>query len=443
MALKAQLTFTQEELIAIVKNYHPVAKQAQLDVSIAEANVTASRGAFDPLVSLDKSRKELNGSTYYNKEKAELKIPTWYGVDLYAGSESMMGEKLNPEETNGRIYYAGVSLPLVQNLVIDKRRAALQQAKILRDQSQIARRAALNDLIAEAALSYWDWWEQYRVLQIVQASVKNAKERLAMVKIAQRLGDRPAIDTIEAATQLQTFEQQETEALMLFQKSRLQLSVFLWNDKGEAYELPEDVIPQVIISERPPLLDSILREALLQPLLVEYDFKLRGLEIERRLKFQSLLPEVTAKYNAISRELSNTFNHALFDNNFRFGITLSMPLRLSEGRGQYRASIQKIQQVELEQKLKQFSIQAKAKQYFIEWQQTLFQYEQQQRLVQNFLILQRGEETKFINGESSLFLINSREARTIEGQRKEISLLAKIQQSIVRLKWAAGFFSKL
>jgi outer membrane protein TolC len=440
-AASAQKIFSEADLIAVVKKFHPVAKQALLDVRIADADLTASRGAFDPVASFDNSRKDFDGITYYNQQWAELRIPTWYGIDVYAGTESVNGSRINPEETKGTINYIGVSIPLLQNVLIDKRRAAVQQAKIIREGSEISRKAVLNDLIAEAVLAYWDWWEQHRLLQVVQASAKNAKARLAMVKTAHRLGDRPAIDTLEATTQVQLFEQQETEAQMLEQKSRLQLSLYLWREGEVAYELPGDAVPETPQVQNPPLLDSLLTAARVQPLLLEYDYKLRGLDIERRLKFQSLLPEVKAKYNGIAREFSKTFNDALFTNNYRFGLAVSMPLRLSEGRGQYRAAKLKIEQTKLAQIAKQVTVQNKVKQYFIEWQQTTVQYQQQQNLVLNYAALQRGEETRFANGESSLFLINAREAKTIEGQRKELALAAKIQQATVRLRWAAGTFS--
>ena len=429
-SLGAQKIFTEAEFIAAVKEFHPVAKQALLDVRIAEANLIASRAGFDPVASFDKSRKDFDGITYYNQQWSQVKIPTWYGIDIHAGQETVRGNRINPEETKGTINFVGVTVPLVQNLVTDKRRAAVLQARVLKKSSEVSRKAALNDLIAEAALAYWDWWEQEQVLKVVQVSIKNAKARLAMVKTAHYLGDRPAIDTLEAASQVQFLEQQETEAFMWRQKSRLELSTFLWKEKETAYELPEDALPALSQSQTFPLLESLLAKARVQPVLLQYQYKLQSLGIERRLKFQSLLPEVTAKYTGISRDISKTFNGALFDNNFRFGLGVSLPLRLSEGRGDYRAAKLKIEQTRMEQIAKQVTVENKVKQYYIEWQQSGTLYRQQQQLVANYRALQKGEELRFANGESSLFLVNAREAKTIEGQRKELEIAAKIQNKV-------------
>lgn len=469
-SLKAQRIFSESELVAVVKKYHPIARQALLDVRIAEANLVASRGAFDPVLSIDNRRKDFDGTTYYDQFGTELKIPTWYGIDLYAGQETIRGDRLNPESTKGRINYAGVSIPLVQNLVMDKRRAVLQQSKVYIQQSEFMRKAALNDLLAEALEAYWEWWEQYQAMEVIQSALQIAKARLDMVRTGYQLGSFPAIDTLEATTQVQFFEQQKSEAEMLLQNSRLNLSVYLWSEGDQPYTLPEDAIPQMTgpaavpgdnwkpgfdltpgvdlspgsaISpgtDLTPGLDTLLTAASVHPMLVEYDYKLKGLAIEKKLQFQSLLPELRVKYNGIGRDFSKTFEDAFLNNNYRFGLVLSVPLRLSEGRGQFRAAKLKIEQTKLEQVSKQVAIQNKVQQYYNEWRQTLVQYQLQQDLVQNYLGLQKGEETKFANGESSLFLVNSRESKTLDGQRKELALAAKIQKLNVRLKWAAGIY---
>ena len=100
-----------------------------------------------------------------------------------------------------------------------------------------------------------------------------------------------------------------------------------------------------------------------------------------------------------------------------------------------------IEQTKVAQLSKLVSVQNKVKQYFIEWQQAIVQYNQQQKLVANYLALQKGEETRFANGESSLFLVNAREAKAIEERRKTLEMEAQIQKSAVRVSWAAGGFS--
>ncbi len=74
-----QNVFTEEAFLAAVKRYHPVARQALVNIEIAKADVLSSRGWFDPALSAGAGNKEFDGITYYNQRTVELKVPTWYG----------------------------------------------------------------------------------------------------------------------------------------------------------------------------------------------------------------------------------------------------------------------------------------------------------------------------------------------------------------------------
>ncbi|HEU4471174.1 MAG TPA: TolC family protein [Flavisolibacter sp.] len=433
-----QKDLSADALLAIIKRYHPVAKQAALDVNIASAELTASRGQFDPVFNMGNARKEFGGLIYYNQQQTEIKIPTWYGIDVVAGQEELSGERLNPEETRGTLTYVGLSMPLVQNLVMDKRRAAVRLARSYRDLSEVQRRIALNDLLHDALRAYWEWWEQYYLYQLIRSARGNAERRFQMVRQAYIAGDRPAIDTLEAYTQIQSFVIRESESFTDLAKARLTLSVYLWRENDEQYDLPADVVPRDVEEEPVPPLEAMLSQAERHPELTQYRFKLDMLRIERSLKFQLLLPEVYLKYNQLGYDISRTIKGPWFQQSYRYGISVSMPLRLSEGRGEFRKAKLKIERTQLEQINKQVLINNKVNQYYTEWQQTTLQTAMQKRLAENTASLQRGEEIRFQNGESSLFLVNSRELKTIETEQKLIQIRAKNRSALADLRWSAG-----
>jgi len=432
--------FTEQELIAVIKKYHPLALQAAIDIKIAQAGVTISRSPFDPVISVDDGRKDFEGINYYNQKYRELKVPTWYGIDLYAGREEVTGNRINPEETRGTLNYVGFTVPLLQNFVVDKRRAFIRQATIARNLSEVERDIAINDLAREALKTYWNWWEGYHAYNLVQSAIANAVKRFGMVKIAYGLGDRPAIDTLEALTQIQTLQLRQNEAYLNFVKSGLQLSVFLWKEENLPYELPPDAVPQRWIAADTIMFEAIASMAAAHPELTQYNFKLESLRIDQRLKFQYLLPDVKLKYNQIGKDVSRTLKAPWFENNYRYGLSVSMPLRLSEGRGGLRQAKLKTDRTQLDRVGKQVQLINKMKQYYIEWQQTAAQVTQQTNIITNVTTLQRGEETRFLGGESSLFLINARELRTIEAQQKLVEIQSKNKEALVDFKWAAGMF---
>jgi outer membrane protein TolC len=437
---RAQQVLTNEEVIAIVKKFHPVAKSAQLGVRIANATVLSSRGAFDPVFKHSNAQKEFGGLDYYNERQTELKVPTWYGIDLYAGTEYISGGRVSAEKTLGAVSYVGASMPVLQNLLFDKRRAALQQAKWLVDQSEAEQRAAVNTLLRDALHTYWEWWEAHQVLRLVDSSLANATARLSFVRKAHLLGDRAAIDTVEALTQVQTFEVARAEAISQLQKAQFELSAFLWRENNEPYGLPDNVVPADTPPVQPPLLDELLTTAALHPDIQKGLAKIGSLRVERRLKFQSLLPKVEVKYNQLGKgyDIWKTAQGTYFQNNYRYGLNVSVPLRLSEGRGEYQKSRLKLDQAVVEQSNKQIQVQVKVKQYYTEWQQTLQQLRTQVSAVANYATLQRGEDVKFNTGESSLFLVNAREQKTLEARQKLVQLEAKNRRALASLRWAAG-----
>ena len=441
-------TLSAKQLIEIVKQFHPVAKQADIFIEKAKADVTIARGMFDPVLSNESAEKTFDGTNYYNYNRPELSIPTWFGVELTAGLEYLAGNRTDPEETKGRTSYVGISVPLAKNLLMDKRRAALQTAKIFREASAVEKRNILNNLLLEAMKTYWTWVQQYMYYKTVSDAVVVNEKRVELVKTAYRLGDRPAIDTAEALVQLQSFELQKSQAWLEFQNTTLDLSAFLWTSNTQPYNLSTNIVPGVdlqtlnIASTALPELNNLLVIALKNhPDLMMYNYKLNVLGVEKKLKFQELLPTVNFRYNQLGKGyeiLKTAITGPLFKNNFQYGLSLDIPLRLSQGRGEYRKAKLKITETQLQQGQKLQQIENKVKSYFNEMLAMRSQVALQEKTYKNYQILQRGEETRFQAGESSLFLINARENKALEALQKLQELKAKYFKAENNLLWAAG-----
>ena len=439
-------TLSLKSFLSIVKNYHPVAKQAVIVVQKADASLLSQRGAFDPVISGGGADKTFDGINYYRSNSAQLSIPTWYGIEVQTGIEYLGGNRINPEETSGKTSFAGISIPLAKNLLMDKRRAALKQAKIMQQASDAERKIMLNDLLLDATETYWQWVQAYLNFKTYEEVIRVNRQRYNLVKAAYRNGDRPAIDTTEALTQLQQFEYQQNEALLMWQNAGVQLSGYLWKQNNEPYVLPEQVFPQekmhdlyqaVIFPEQEQLIEAAKKN---HPELAVYNFKLNALVVERKLKFQELLPKIDLKYNQLGKgyDLASTATKTLFDNNYRYGISFSMPLRLSSGRGEYKMAKLKITETQLQQNQKQTDVINKVRKYYNQLVNYQSQVSLLQRTYAGVLQLQKGEETRFFNGESSLFLVNSRENKTQETMLKLIEATVKLNKTALGLQWASG-----
>jgi len=439
---------SEEAFISIVKKYHPVIKQADIAVQKANAELTLSRGGFDPSFYLHTDQKTFDGKNYYNYTNPELKIPTWYGIEIKAGLENNGGQYLNSEASDGKTSYIGLSLPVGKNLLMDKRRAVLKQAKIFRDQSEAERLSMINDLLYEAYTAYWNWVKEQQLYAVISNAVTINEARFELVKIGYRQGDRPAIDTIEALTQLQSFQYLQSESLVRLKNAGIDLSNYLWLQNNTYYQLGDDVVPenkwngQDVTALPLLMLDELLYTARLNhPKLQVYNYKLQILDVERKLKFQSLLPTINLKGNLLNKgyDMFNGIGKSgFYENNNKFGIDIGLPLRLSEGRGGYKLAKLKIQETNYDLLMKQQEIANKVKNYYNELTGLQQQVTIYDAAYKNYQALFRGEDTRFKAGESSLFLLNSRENKQLEALQKLVELKTKYYKTRQALLWASG-----
>jgi len=116
-----------------------------------------------------------------------------------------------------------------------------------------------------------------------------------------------------------------------------------------------------------------------------------------------------------------------------------MPLLLRQGRGEYKKTQLKIKETGLQLTQKIGSLQNKIRQYHNEAKLLQEQIQLARNMYRNYVFLLKNEELKFSQGESSLFLINTREAKTLEMQQKLIELQLKYVKAFYSINWASGF----
>jgi len=437
-----QLTYN--EFIDQVKKNHPLSKQATIVVDKANADALIARSNFDPTIGFQSDMKTFDGKNYFNYQNTELKIPTWAGIDISTGIESNKGQFLNSEVSKGQSSYLGISVPVLKNLVIDRRRAAVLQAKNLILASEQEKQSIVNNLLLDASLQYWKWAAQYQLLKLYNQFVVTSTNRFNITKIAFNNGERASLDTIEALTQLQQLKILENDADLLFTNAGIELSYFLWDNQDSALQLSPTMIPDTLdskkISIERTIGDFISLSILQNPEVRAYEYKINNLLIEKKLKFQSLLPMLNVKSNILNQNY-NVFKDAgaqFYQNNYKFGVDFKMPLFLREGRGEYRKAKLKIEETNLAFAAKKIEVQNKVKTYSNENFYLKNQLETLYAINNNTNTLLKGELIKFYNGDSNLFVVNARENKVIETAEKLISLRFKIIKSYYGLKWASG-----
>ena len=165
---------------------------------------------------------------------------------------------------------------------------------------------------------------------------------------------------------------------------------------------------------------------------------------EKKLKFQSLLPYFNVKANLLNSGYNAVKNVSIpfIENNYKFGVDFKIPLRLSEGRGDYQKAKLKIKETNYLLNNKRWEVENKIRSYFNETKVLQQQITIMQSAYTAYQTLLRAENIRYQNGESSLFLINTRENKVLETAQKIVELQVKWLKAKYAAQWAAGLCSK-
>ena len=418
---------TYNEYLGYVKKYHPMVKSANLEVNSAQANLMMARGGFDPKIEVDFDKKQFKDSQYYSLLNSSFKIPTWYGIEVKAGFDNSEGVYLNPQNTlpNQGLTSLGITVPLGQGLLINQRMADLRKAKIQIQLSQAERKLQAIEVLYNASVAYFNWKRNYSEVQLYTEYLKNAEIRFNGVASLIKNGDKPAIDSVEAGIIVRNRKLSLEDSQLKLAKSKLELSNYLWLENNVPLELQDTIIPEI-------KLENTIKETLkTNELLVEnisienhpkinsLQSKLDILEVERKLKANSLLPKIDLGYHYLSEQ--SAWNNTNF-NNYKVGMNFSFPIFLRKERGGLQLAKFKIQDTQYSLDLERVQLKNK-----INAQQTENNSLEKQRklisdLVKDYNTMLTSEERLFSFGESSIFLINSRENNLVSSQLSELSL---------------------
>lgn len=418
---------TYNEFLGYVKKYHPLVKNANLEINKAQANLMMARGGFDPKIEVDFSKKEFKDKEYYSILNSSFKIPTWYGIEIKAGFDNSEGVYLNPQNTlpNQGLTSLGINIPLGQGFFINQRMADLQKAKMQMQLSQSERKLQAIAILYDASVAYFNWKKSFNETALYEEYSTNAQIRFKGIKSLIVQGDKPAIDSVEAGMIVKNRTLSLIDAQLKLAKAKLELSNFLWLENNIPLELADGLIPE-------QQLEFTIQETLKTNDLLNPDFSITNhpkinalqskidiLNVERKLKANMLLPKIDVGYSYLS-EPSYIDNYQFED--YKIGLNFYFPLFLRKERGSLKLAKFKVQETEYTMDLEKVQLTNKINAQKMEIESLLKQNELIKSLVQDNLMMLNSEERLFSFGESSLFIINTRENNLVSAQLSKIAL---------------------
>lgn len=417
--------------VEYVLTTHPMARSAELRDEFAQAEWMAARGNFDPQISSGWNDKFFDDKHYYRLFSSRVNIPLKYGLEVSGTYENTDGVYLNPEnktDQNG-LWSLGVQVNLLQGLLIDERRAGLQQAAFFQEMATNQKINQLNDLLYQASEAYLKWQRDYFAQEVIIEAIQIAEAYFEATRQAYFNGEKTAIDTLEALIIVQDRQAQLKSNEVLLTKSRQNLENFLWRDSQPLMLLPgvfpENEVEEISVADIPASVTNLVST---HPILLEKQNKKAFYQVEQRLKRDKLKPKLKVKYNPLLATSEQSLTPLLSTANFKWGVDFSMPLFLRSERAGLQKSRLKVQEIEYDIQDKsnalENKIQASLEQQSILEEQLVIQ----EKNVDGYQKLLEAENEKNRFGESSVFLINKRQEKYVAGQIKLIELMMKFKK---------------
>lgn len=404
-----------------VAAYYPLIEKANLYDSFVEAYDLKGRGALDPKINSHFDLKEFDNTDYFSVWESKLSLQTRLPVDFSLGYDRNAGEFLNPENAvpqNGLVY-GTFNLSILRGLMFDEQRYQLETAELKGMESEIERARLTREILFEAVMAYLNWSVYYAQQNISDSYAERMLEQHQQIRNLYLNGDKPAVDTIESNIYLKTAESYVLEASQQLIFYRQKASLFLWNENGEPLVIQEIVVPdnpERTIERIRAFSQDVLSNFSQDPLIRKIDNQVAQIEVKNRLDREQLKPRLDLKYNTIANLGKESLEPSFSLNDYKYGISLELPIRNRKSRGEIMLNELKIEQFKLNRLAYEQGLTNKFERL------TLNAALQEETLglamerLTNSEQLYEAEILKFDLGESSVFMLNQRQRNLLDAQ---------------------------
>jgi outer membrane protein TolC len=228
--------------------------ESRVDVQIAEYNLKAARGVYDPLFSSEDYYERAstptsstlggagaNGSVTQTDEVGSMRLggySPWAGGSYEFDFSSTRLTTTNQNVTLNPQYPTAATLtytqPLLRGLRFDNNRRQIEIAKKNLTLSDAQFRQRAIDVITQVEQAYWDLAFALRNLQVQIDAVKQARIQVESNQRLVEKGVLAPIDIVAAQTQVTTFEQSVYTAQQSVTQAENTLKTLILRDRSEA-----------------------------------------------------------------------------------------------------------------------------------------------------------------------------------------------------------------
>lgn len=414
----------QDVLDSVYESY-PLLKTALLSRSVADGELLSTQGAFDLKLKGGGTSGPL-GFYKTNRFGAGVSQPLFSGGEIFGGYKVGRGN-FQPwfkerQTDDGGEFSAGIAIPLSQNRLIDKRRAAQFRASFGRDAVEPEIQTQIISFVWESSYSYWMWVAAGQNYQIAQTLLEIAQQRNAGLKTRVERGDLSPIELTDNERLIVSREAALIDAKRKFQQAAVKLSLFLRTPDGRPIVPTEAQLPSVF--PEATLMDSARMESDIhlamsnRPELVSLELLRRQIKVDLAQARNMYLPSVDAVFYAskdVGPASSSIGDKTPFE--LEASLQVNVPLQRRMAIGKIQAIEAKLAQLSVKIGFTQDKITTDVQSVYAAMLAAFNRIRRAEESLELARTMEQAERRKFDLGESNLLLVNLRELATAGAAR--------------------------
>jgi outer membrane protein TolC len=448
--LRQDSVLSLEQVLASVSRHFPLLLAVEQERAITAGNRLAAEGAFDLNL---RTRGVTQGGTFPN-ERFDLLLdqPTALnGISVFSGYRFGFGDFPvyygDRQTADGGEFRAGMTLPLLRDGPIDRRRAALRQARITEALADPAIRRARIDYARAAARAYWNWVAAGEQCRIASALLAIAQNRQSGFEEQNQRGQIAEFIVIDNRRVIAEREGGLIAAERRFQQTALDLSLFLRDEAGEPVIPQASALPAEFARDVPaepcdePIAADVETAFRQRPELQRMQLLKERVATDLRLFENQTYPYLGAGVTAsqdVGPGKQSTGILALDRSNIEASLLLDVPLQRRDALGKAQAARAALAQVSAQERFARDQIRAEVQDAISNLARS---FERLQRARQEQSIAERVadlERERFRAGQSNLLEVNIRELSAAGARAKVVDVLADFYRAQADYRAALG-----
>lgn len=445
---KADSQFSVQGYIESIKRFHPKLQEAAAKRAEAEYEEMAALGEFDPVVS---QNTYLRPSGYYDGQYLDQKVSQRLrnnGIKVFGGYRISDGQFPTYESVRSTLrggeVNMGVAMPILRDRATDKYRTELENALAEREHWQARELATINATLQKGMEALLDWYQAGLRRDIMKELVETTVQRLDGIKTRVANGDLAKISLTEFNATLMSRKLALLQAEQNLAQARQEL-VFYWRDENGQMMSTKALPDRLVTLDWPYRLDASRIAQLHQslpshPVISALQAEMNKARNNERLKENGLLPQLDLELK-LARDLGSG-SETLQGTEGLVGLQFSMPLGMRTAKAERFQATEKVKALDfalnnLYDELKRDIASALAVYHY---GKDILELNKQQADLADQLLNQ--EFTRFRAGASDLFLLNNREALSIQARLTAVSAKVKLLESELAVWAVAGQLSQ-